>query len=176
MGLGLIVLALLFGAAAINGTVSSQNGQTGLGDQLNSDLFGTTGSTTSPGVLKWFGAMIVLAAIFKMLHMPGTGKAFSALIILAYFAKNPGIVTQISTQISGLQSPAGAAPSGSLGAGYGTGALGANGPASAPAGSLGAGLLGNTGGGSSFGGAIPGASFSSTPTGNFQGILGGFGL
>ena len=106
MTIGLIILGLIFGAAAINCTISTQGGQTGLGDQLNSDLFGTTGSTTSPGLIKWFGAMICLAALFKMLHMPGTGKAFLALIILAYFAKNPGIVTQISTQISGLSSPA----------------------------------------------------------------------
>jgi hypothetical protein len=107
MTIGLIILGLIFGAAAINGTISTQGGQTGLGDQLNSDLFGTTGSTTSPGLIKWFGAMICLAALFKMLHMPGTGKAFLALIILAYFAKNPGIITQISSQISGLSSPAG---------------------------------------------------------------------
>lgn len=121
MGLALIVISLLFGAAAINGTVSTQGGQTGLGDMLNRDMFGqagtagtsgSAGTAASPGVLRWFGAMIVLAAIFKMLHMPGTGKAFAALIILAYFAKNPGIVTQISTEVSGLTSPAAAPAAG----------------------------------------------------------------
>jgi hypothetical protein len=99
MTIGLIILGLIFGAAAINGTISTQGGKTGLGDQLNADLFG---NANSPGVLKWFGAMICLAAIFKMMKMPGTGKAFVALVIIAYFVKNPSIPTQISTQISGL--------------------------------------------------------------------------
>jgi hypothetical protein len=109
MTIGLIILGLIFGAAAINGTISDQSGKPGLGSQLNSDLFGSGGG--APGVLKWFGAMIALAAIFKMMKMPGTGKAFLALVIIAYFAKNPGIITQISTQISGL----GGAAAGSTG-------------------------------------------------------------
>ena len=115
MSLGILILGLIFGAAALNGTISDQPGKTGLGTQLNTDLFGSSGTAgtsgsagtaASPGLLRWFGAIFCLAAIFKILKMPGTGKAFLALIILAYFAKNPGIVTQISSQVSGLGSAA----------------------------------------------------------------------
>src|ERR1035437_5992113 len=101
MSLGILIIGLIFGAAALNGTISDQpaSGSTpakvGLGSQLNSDLFGTTGSTTSPGLLKWFGALFCLGAIFKILGMPGAGKAFLGLVILAYFAKNPGVITQL---------------------------------------------------------------------------------
>lgn len=177
MVIGLIILGIIFGAAAINGTISTQGGKTGLGDQLNADLFGSAGSAgtaaspgtaSSPGLIKWFGAMIVLAAIFKMLQMPGTGKAFNALVILAYFAKNPSIVSQVSAQISGLASPlAGAGGASAVGPGGGVMAQGL-GAAPGILG-MGAGLFGGNAGGLSA--ATPpgiGAAFGSVP--------GGFGL
>jgi hypothetical protein len=177
--IGLIILGILFGAAAINGTISTQGGKTGLGDQLNADLFGTAGSagssgsagtSSSPGVLKWFGAMIVLAAIFKMMKMPGTGKAFAVLVLIAYFAKNPNIPTQISTAIGGLQAPSPlAGAGGAAGAGPGGGVMAAGLGAAPGILGAGAGLFGGNPGGLG-GGTSPaiGAAFGS--------ITGGFGL
>jgi len=65
----LIFVSLIFGAAAVNGKISD------LGSVTNDTLFGPP----SPGLLKWVGAILVIAGIMGAVDLPGAGKAFVVL-------------------------------------------------------------------------------------------------
>lgn len=103
MIVGLIVFGLVLGASAINGTIfSSKDGGPGLGVQINYDLFGKEGHQ---GFLVWAISILILASIFKISHMPGTGKAFLTLIFIVFLMKNEGLLNSVVDQVSSIQAP-----------------------------------------------------------------------
>lgn len=102
----LIVMGVILGAAAVNGTIPE------LGKQMNKDLFS---KGTQAGFLKWVLAVLVISSITKAINLPDAGKVLLVLIFLAFIlsSKNGDLLTSIVNQISSLQGPGGAATPGS---------------------------------------------------------------
>jgi hypothetical protein len=104
MALALIIIGMVLGMAAINGTIADnpKTGAPGLGTQINRDLFGQNGQG---GFLEWLLAIAVIAAIFKMVDLPGAGKLFVALVIVAYVIKNIDSLVGLPQAIQSLHAP-----------------------------------------------------------------------
>lgn len=99
MPVALIVAGIIFGAAALNGTLADQQGKPGLLSLLSGDLFGKGGQI---GFLEWAGALLLLSAIMKALDFPEAGKALIVLVILKFLLDQNGVPTQLLDAIKGL--------------------------------------------------------------------------
>jgi hypothetical protein len=91
----LIFIALIFGAAAVNGKVPE------LGQVTNATLFGPP----APGLLKWVGAILVIAGLMSTIDLPGAGKAFIVLLIVAFVLGHGDLPEKVLSSIKGISPP-----------------------------------------------------------------------
>jgi hypothetical protein len=107
MPITLLFAGVLIGMAAINGTISDgPKGEPGLGTLVNKSLFGEAGKSE---FLVWMLPIIVLAAIFKIVGLPGAGKMFPGLVIMAYFIvhpQTPNLIQQALKDAASIKAPA----------------------------------------------------------------------
>lgn len=92
MGVAILIIGLILASAAINDKIGQ------LGALIKSDLFG---DGKERGFIIWVAAIIILAAILKVLNLPEAGRALIALIIVSFFLGHTDVPGQI---LSSLQS------------------------------------------------------------------------
>lgn len=124
MPLALAIAAILLVLTAIKGNYAA------VGAQFNSTFFGSSTTSTGPngtstttatqGFLLWFGSILGIAVIFRIIQAPKAGELFIALLILVYFLQNNGILSNIEAAIQGTAAAA-AGSSASSSAGTATG-------------------------------------------------------
>lgn len=99
MPVALIVIGLILGMAAVNDQIPA------LGKLVKSDLFGSKAGDY--GFLVWAAAIIVVAAVMRVLNLPEAGKMLVILVVLAYLLGNGNIPQQILTAIESAGSVTG---------------------------------------------------------------------
>lgn len=107
MPLALIIIAALLILTAIKGNYAA------VGAEFNTTFFG---QGSQSGFLVWFGSILGLAVLFRVIQAPKAGELFIALLILVYFLQNNSVLTTIENAIqaqgassSNATSPGGAA-------------------------------------------------------------------
>ena len=95
MPLALIVIAFLLFMTGIKGNYAQ------VGTQFNQTFLGTNGQQ---GFFVWFGSILAIAIVFRIIQAPRAGELFIALLMLVYFLKNDGILANIDAAIQGSAS------------------------------------------------------------------------
>lgn len=90
MPLALAALAVLLILTAIKGNYPA------VGKQFNTTFFGANGQA---GFLLWFGSLLGLAFLFRIVRAPKAGELFIALLLAVYFLQNQGVLTNIENAI-----------------------------------------------------------------------------
>jgi len=93
MPVALIIVGVMLGMAAVNDKLGA------LGALAKGDLFGSGGQDR--GFIVWAAAIIITAAIMRMLDMPEAGKMLVLLVVLAYLLGHANIPGQLSSAIEG---------------------------------------------------------------------------
>jgi hypothetical protein len=86
MPLALAILSIMLIVVAVRGNVQTA------GELANETFFGSNGNS---GFLLWFGSIIGIAVIFRLIQAPRAGETFIALLVLVFFLKHNGIIQQI---------------------------------------------------------------------------------
>jgi hypothetical protein len=95
------VALLVFGAVLIAVAINDKVGE--FGELVKKDM---VGEGAQIGFIAWVGAIIVLAAFFKVLNLPEAGRAMVILIILAFLLGHHDIPGQVLEAIKGASTPA----------------------------------------------------------------------
>lgn len=93
MPLFLAIIGILAVITAIKGNASA------VGTQFNTTFFGSTSQT---GFIVWFGSILGIALIFRIIQAPKAGELFIALLILVYFLDNNGVLGNIETSLQSV--------------------------------------------------------------------------
>jgi hypothetical protein len=99
MPAALIIIGLVLGMAAVNDKIGD------LGTLIKSDFFGS--KQGDYGFIVWAAAIIIVAAVLRVLDLPEAGKLLIVLIVLAYLLGNANIPQQILTAIESAGSVTG---------------------------------------------------------------------
>lgn len=98
MPLALAITAILLIVIAVKGNVDTA------GKLFNKTFFGQNGKS---GFLLWFGSIIGIAAIFRIIQAPRAGELFIALLVIVFFLQHNGILQQIDSALQGASSNGG---------------------------------------------------------------------
>lgn len=106
MPLFLAIVAIFVILTAIKGNYQA------VGQQAQQTFFGSNGQS---GFLVWFGSLLGLALVFRVINAPKAGELFIALLILVYFLQNQGVLATLEStvQSAGAASTTGASTTGS---------------------------------------------------------------
>lgn len=99
MPVALIIMGLVIGMAAANDQIPT------LGKLAKSDFFGS--KQGDYGFIVWAAAIIMIAAVLRVLNLPEAGKMLIILIVLAYLLGNANIPSQILAAVQGAGSVTG---------------------------------------------------------------------
>ena len=92
MPLALFLAAIMFGIIAVRGNYAEA------GNLFNKTFFG---AGSGSGFLKWFGSMVAIAVIFRIIQAPKAGELFLTLLLIVYFLQNQGVIQAIEGAIQG---------------------------------------------------------------------------
>ena len=95
------VAILIIGALLMITVVKGNTGQ--VAAQVEQDLLGSNGQTS---FLLWIGAIIFLAVVGAVLHIPRASKLFIALVIAVFVLKQNGLWSNALSAFSQVQAPA----------------------------------------------------------------------
>lgn len=90
MPLALAILGVLVLVTAVKGNYAA------VGQEFNTTFFG---SGSGSGFLVWFGSVLGIAILFRLIQAPKAGEMFIALLIIVYFLQHDNILSTIETSI-----------------------------------------------------------------------------
>lgn len=98
MPIALIIVAAILFIVGVRGNYQDA------GQLLNDTFYGSNGQS---GFLGWFGSIVGLAVLFRVIGAPRAGELFIALLLVVFVLQNPGVLAAIESAIqTGSQAPA----------------------------------------------------------------------